>query len=182
MGFVFDATPMGPSANSYATLAELQAVLDALPVEETAAWAGASANQQERAAAKATSRLELLMPLGTRTTATQALNWPRAGIRDPRGTLSVSYGLGGTMLDSQVVPVMVKQAEALLALLYIQEGPEELGGLTAGLANLTSVTLGPLSFSKGPGALADSDLPPRVMGLLNGLLAAGGGTFRIARS
>lgn len=164
----FDATVGGAAATSYvAVAAALSYFEDRLHAE---AFQDAGPGKQEDALVMATRRLEQLGYLGRRSTSTQRLAWPRAGIRNSEGC----------WLDSTTIPEQLTAATCELALALLQADPdEEFAG--DGLGGVTSLSLGPLSFSRQEGGTADKDLPKRVKQNLAGLVSAMGSTFRISR-
>lgn len=144
------ATAGAADANSYVTVAEAQAYLDARL--NVAAWTNASVDDRERAVITATRLLTPLPWLGSRTTSAQALAWPRTACPDPdapEGFTGVR-GLGYLYYDTSVIPVRVKDATCELALEVLNAGTADLGTLDAD-ANLTSKTVGPLSKSWATG-------------------------------
>lgn len=140
------ATPGASDANSYVTVVEATAYLDAR--FNVGAWTAASADDKERALISATRLLTPLPFLGSRTTAAQSLAWPRTAAPDPDAPIGFS-GLrdAGYLYYAQtVVPVRLKDATCELALEVLNAGTADLGTLDAD-ANLTSKTVGPLSKS-----------------------------------
>jgi hypothetical protein len=84
MAVVIDATAGGANANSYLTLAAAQAIIDGFVQDaDVTAWASATTDQKNRALFTATQRLDRERFLGARATDTQALQWPRTGVRKP---------------------------------------------------------------------------------------------------
>jgi hypothetical protein len=75
MTVTLDATVGGTTANSYLTLAAADAIVETML--GTVAWTGATENNRIRALVTATRGLDTLTWIGTRTTTTQALAWPR---------------------------------------------------------------------------------------------------------
>lgn len=127
-------TPGDPTANAYATIAQVSAVDDEqIPVTT---WASQNPNTQTRAIVRATQIVDQARFRGDRATTTQALEWPRVGVAAPSG---LAY-------DPTVIPDVIVRATARLAIwLAVQAvDPEEMGDT----ANLSSMTIGGgLSFS-----------------------------------
>lgn len=97
------ADAKSPTANSYCDDAFAQAYFDTRL--NATAWSGAG-DKQETALLMACNRLEQEKYKGTRTTAAQALKFPRIGLVDD----------DGMAVDSDVVPLVVKQAQCEYAL------------------------------------------------------------------
>lgn len=142
------ATPGAANATSYLTVAEADAYLDARP--NVAAWTGASADARARAVITATRLLSPLPWRGSRTTAAQALAWPRADCPNPDAPWGVSGVTGDEWIyyASDVIPQRVKDACAELALELLNAGTSDLATLD-GDANLTAKSIGPLSKAWG---------------------------------
>jgi len=169
MALVFDATPKGAAANSYVTEAEAAAYFDGR--QNADAWIEASPDDRKRVLVTATTRLEQRPALGSRTTSTQRLKWPRRWVYDDEGT---AY-------DADLIPRPLQEATCELALDYLRRGT--LDPLASDdLDGVESLTIGPLSLSKAAAAIADSDLSTTVRRLLGRLSAAGASTFRIVRA
>ncbi|NBS70351.1 hypothetical protein EBT31_15775 [bacterium] len=78
------ATPGAADANSYITLAEAQAYADG--DIDAVEWYAASTDQRTRALITATRNLDLVGFVGTRSTTTQALAWPRKDFKTTEKT------------------------------------------------------------------------------------------------
>lgn len=78
------ATVGAANANSYITLAEAQAYADG--DINAAEWDGSTTDQKKRALITATRNLDLVGFVGTRSTTTQALAWPRKDFRTSEKT------------------------------------------------------------------------------------------------
>ncbi len=84
MAIAINATIGGSSANSYLTLADAQLIVDGFVQDaDITAWATATTDQKNRALFTATQRLDRERFIGARSTDTQALQWPRTGVRKP---------------------------------------------------------------------------------------------------
>lgn len=75
MAATIDATTGGATANSYLTIAAADTIADTLL--GTLAWSSATTDQKTRALITATRGLDTLNWIGSRTSTTQALDWPR---------------------------------------------------------------------------------------------------------
>lgn len=102
MAATINATPGAADANSYVTVAEAQTYADS--DLKAADWYIATADQRIRALITATRTLDILSYVGTRTTTTQALSWPRTG-----------FTAGDKTYTSTEVPKEIKQATFELA-------------------------------------------------------------------
>ncbi len=169
MALTLDATVGGAAANSYLTLAQAAAYFDARLHAD--AWEAADPVDRERSLVQATRRLDRLPWVGRATTTTQRLAWPRSGVRTPEGVLHAT----------DTLPTVLQEATAELALALLAAGTTD-PVADDPLAGLTSVSLGPLSFSKSATPASDADLPVVVRRLLAPYAAAGGGTVRLVRS
>lgn len=187
MAIAIDATVGGANANSYLTLADAQAIIDGLiEDDDVAAWASATTDQKNRALYTATQRLDRERYLGARATDTQALQWPRTGVRKP-DTYINTYAVGFPFrittdyyTDTEI-PTQIKQAQAVLAV-YLNNNKDGLG--LNGLEDYNSVTIGPISVSvnqNSPQSGVDK-VPPLMERYLTGLRISGPGNIAIRRS
>ena len=84
MAITIDATVGGASANSYITLADANSIVEGLIADDdVAAWDGSNTDNKNRALYTAAIRVDRERFLGARVTNTQALQWPRQGVRKP---------------------------------------------------------------------------------------------------
>jgi hypothetical protein len=67
--------PSDPTANSYLAIAEADLIAETMLGDQP--WAAATADDKARALVTATNGMETLVYVGTRTVATQPLQWPR---------------------------------------------------------------------------------------------------------
>ena len=94
MAISIDATVGGASANSYITLADANSIVEGLVADDdVAAWEGSSNDNKNRALYTAAVRVDRERFLGARVTNTQALQWPRQGVRKP-DTYINTYSIG----------------------------------------------------------------------------------------
>ena len=188
MAITIDATVGGASANSYLTLAAAQDLIDGMVEnDDVTAWASATTDQKNRALYSATQRLDRERFLGARATDTQALQWPRTGVRKP-DTYINTYATGfpfritADYYTDTEIPDQVKQAQVVLAV-YLNNNKDGLG--LSGLEDYKSVTIGSLSVtSAGASSMATGAdrVPPIFERYLTGLRISGPGNFAIKRS
>lgn len=153
-----DATPGGPSADSFCTVDEADAYHAARGFNTE--WASSSPDVKEKHLKWATGVLDDHFSfVGARASATQALSWPRSGVE-----------LDGVELPAAEVPRRVKHATAELALRLMRED------WTEGLGPVTDagVQVGPLRTS----AETHHPIPARVQSLLEPLVVGGTGDVR----
>ena len=121
MAISIDATVGGASANSYITLADANAIIEGLVADDdVAAWDGSNTDNKNRALFTAAIRVDRERFLGARVTNTQALQWPRQGVRKP-DTYINTYSIGFPFRISTdyfaetEIPEQVKKAQVILA-------------------------------------------------------------------
>jgi hypothetical protein len=181
------ATPGAADANSYLTLAAAQAIVDGfIQDDDVIAWASATTDQKNRALFTATQRLDRERFLGARSTDTQALQWPRTGVRRP-DTYIHTYAVGFPVrittdyFDDNEIPVQVQYAEVVLAV-YLNNNTDALG--LTGLEDYKNVKIGSIDVtpSNGYGAVGADKVPPLMERYLTGLRISGPGNIAIRRS
>jgi hypothetical protein len=187
MAVTIDATVGGANANSYLTLAAAQAIVDGfIQDDDVIAWASATTDQKNRALFTATQRLDRERFLGARSTDTQALQWPRTGVRRP-DTYINTYAVGFPFrittdyFDDNEIPVQVQYAEVVLAV-YLNNNTDALG--LSGLEDYKNVKIGSIDVtpSNGYGAVGADKVPPLMERYLTGLRISGPGNIAIRRS
>ena len=187
MAVTIDATVGGANANSYLTLAAAQAIVDGfIQDDDVIAWASATTDQKNRALFTATQRLDRERFLGARSTDTQALQWPRTGVRRP-DTYINTYAVGFPFrittdyFDDNEIPVQVQYAEVVLAV-YLNNNTDALG--LSGLEDYKNVKIGSIDVtpSNGYGAVGADKVPPLMERYLTGLRLSGPGNIAIRRS
>jgi hypothetical protein len=187
MAVTIDATVGGVNANSYLTLAAAQAIVDGfVQDDDVTAWASATTDQKNRALFTATQRLDRERFLGARSTDTQALQWPRTGVRRP-DTYINTYAVGFPFrittdyFDDNEIPVQVQYAEVVLAV-YLNNNTDALG--LSGLEDYKNVKIGSIDVtpSNGYGAVGADKVPPLMERYLTGLRLSGPGNIAIRRS
>lgn len=187
MPIAINATVGSASANSYLTLADAQAIIDGFVEDsDVTAWASATTDQKNRALASATQRLDRERYLGARATDTQALQWPRTGVRKP-DTYINTYAIGFPFrittdyyTDTEI-PDQIKRAQVVLAV-YLHNNPDGLG--LSGLEDYKNVKIGSIDVTPnlGFGAVGADKVPPIMERYLTGLRISGPGNIAIRRS
>ena len=186
MAVTIDATAGDASANSYLTLADAQAIVDGMVEDaDVTAWASATTDQKNRALYTATQRLDRERFLGARATDTQALQWPRTGVRKP-DTYVNNYASGFPFRISEdyftdtEIPDQVKRAQVVLAV-YLNNNKDGIG--LSGLEDFKNVQIGSLNVTPDKtGAVGADRVPPLLERYLTGLRISGPGNIAIKRS
>ena len=184
MAITIDATPNGANANSYLTLADAQLIVDGMVQDaDVTAWAAATTDSKNRALYTATQRLDRERFIGARSTDTQALQWPRTGVRKP-DTYINTYAIGFPFrittdyyTDTEI-PDQIKKAQVMLAV-YLNNNVDGLG--LTGLEDFKNVKVGSLDVTPSQSMGADK-IPPLVERYMIGLRISGPGNFAIRRS
>jgi hypothetical protein len=184
---VIVATPGAANANSYVTLAEATAIVDGFVEDaDVQHWGSGNTDSRNRALFTATQRLDRERFLGARATDTQALQWPRAGVRKP-DTYINTYAVGfpfrittDYFTDTEI-PTQIQYAQVVLAV-FLHNNTDALG--LSGLEDYKNVKIGSLDVtpSVGFGAVGADKVPPLMERYLTGLRISGPGNFSIRRS
>lgn len=187
MAVVIDATAGGANANSYLTLAQAQAIIDGFVEDaDVQHWNSGNTDSRNRALFTATQRLDRERFLGARATDTQALQWPRTGVRKP-DTYINTYAVGfpfrittDYFTDTEI-PQQIKYAQAVLAV-FLHNNTSALG--LSGLEDYKNVKIGSLDVTPnlGYGAVGADKVPPLMERYLTGLRISGPGNVAIRRS
>jgi len=186
MAIVIVATPNAADANSYITLANAQLIVDGLVLDaDITAWAASTTDAKNRALYTATQRLDRERFLGARATDTQALQWPRTGVRRP-DTYINTYAVGFPFrittdyFNDNEIPPQVQYAQVLLAA-YLNNNTDGIG--LSGLEDFKNVKIGSLDVTPNfSGAVGADKIPPMVERYLTGIRLSGPGNFAIKRS
>jgi hypothetical protein len=187
MAITINASVGAVDANSYLTLAAAQAIIDGFVEDaDVTAWASATTDQKNRALFTATQRLDRERFLGARATDTQALQWPRTGVRKP-DTYINTYAVGFPFrittdyYTDDEIPQQVQYAQVVLAV-YLHNNPDGIG--LSGLEDYKNVKIGSIDVTPnlGYGAVGVDKIPPIVERYLTGLRISGPGNFAIKRS
>ncbi len=150
MAITLVATPGAADANTYLTLSDAQDIIDGLVEnDDVVAWGTATTDQKNRALYTATQRLDRERYLGARATDTQALQWPRTGVRKP-DTYINTYAVGfpfrittDYFTDTEI-PQQVKEAQATLAV-YLNNNKDGIG--LSGLEDYKNVKIGSIDVT-----------------------------------
>jgi hypothetical protein len=187
MAVVIVATPGAADANSYLTLAEAQAIIDGFVQDaDVQRWGSGNTDSRNRALFTATQRLDRERFLGARATDTQALQWPRTGVRKP-DTYINTYAVGfpfrittDYFTDTEI-PTQIQYAQAVLAV-FLHNNTSALG--LSGLEDYKNVKIGSLDVTPnvGYGAVGADKVPPLMERYLIGLRISGPGNVAIKRS
>jgi len=187
MAITIVATPGAADANSYLTLAQAQAIIDGFVLDaDVQHWNSGNDDSRNRALFTATQRLDRERFLGARATDTQALQWPRTGVRKP-DTYINTYAVGfpfrittDYFTDTEIPP-QIKYAQTVLAV-FLHNNTDALG--LSGLEDYKNVKIGSLDVTPnvGFGAVGADKVPPLMERYLTGLRISGPGNFAIRRS
>ena len=186
MAVTINATAGDASANSYITLAEADAYVEAMVLSTDAArWDSGNTDSRNRALTAATQRLDRERFLGARATDTQALQWPRTGVRKP-DTYVNTYATGFPFRISEdyftdtEIPDQIKRAQIELAV-YLHS--EKDGIRLSGLNDFKNVQIGSIDVTPDKtGAVGADHVPPMFERFLTGLRISGPGNVAIRRS
>ena len=173
MAITLDATVGGANANTYITLADANSFIEGLVLsDDAAAWDGSSNDNKNRALFTAAQRIDREKFLGARVDDTQALEWPRSGVRKP-DTYTNLYGLSfpnrlvADYYTDTEIPDRVKKAQVVLAV-YLNNNRDALG--LSGLENFNAVAIGSINVTpRFFGAVGADQVPPLFQEYLNGI-------------
>jgi len=186
MAVSIDATAGGASANSYITLTEANTFVEAMiSSSDVSKWTTGNDDSRNRALAAAAQRLDRERFLGARATDTQALQWPRTGVRKP-DTYVNTYATGfpfrisDDYFTDEEVPDQVKRAQIEMAV-YLKNNVD--GISLGGLEDFKNVKIGNLDVTPDKaGAIGADRVPPMFERYLTGLRISGPGNIAIKRS
>ena len=186
MAITIDATVGGASANSYITLADANSIVEGLVADDdVVAWDTSNDDNKNRALYTAAVRVDRERFLGARVTNTQALQWPRQGVRKP-DTYINTYSIGFPFRISTdyfaetEIPEQVKKAQVILAV-YLNNNRNGLG--LSGLEDYKNVKLGNLEATPNfYGAVGADRVPPLFERYFTGLRISGPANVSIKRS
>ena len=186
MAITLDATVGGANANTYITLSDANTFIEGLVLnDDTVAWDNSSTDNKNRALFTAAQRIDREKFLGARVADTQALEWPRSGVRKP-DTYTNLYGLSfpnrlvaDYYLDTEI-PDRVKHAQVFLAV-YLNNNRGWLD--LSGLEDFASVAIGNINVTpRFYGAVGVDRIPPIVDHYLMGIRIGGRANLQIKRS
>ena len=186
MAVTIVATVGSATANSYITLDDANDLVDAMVSStDVAKWGTGTDDTRNRALATATQRLDRERFLGARATDTQALQWPRTGVRKPDTYLN-TYAVGFPFrittdyYTDEEIPDQIKRAQVELAV-YLHNNKDGLG--LSGLEDYKNVQIGSLNVTPDKfGAVGADRIPPMVERYLTDLRISGPGNVAIKRS
>ena len=186
MAVTIVATAGSATANSYITLAQADAYVDAMiNSTDVSKWGTGTDDTRNRALAAATQRLDRERFLGARATDTQALQWPRTGVRKP-DTYVNTYATGfpfrisDDYFTDEEIPDQIKRAQIELAV-YLHNNTD--GISLSGLNDYKSIQVGNISVVPDKaGAVGADHVPPMFERYLTGLRISGPGNIAIKRS
>jgi hypothetical protein len=186
MAITINATVGNASANSYVTLSEANAIVEGLILDDdVSAWDGSNTDNKNRALYTATIRIDRERFIGARVTNTQALQWPRQGVRKPDtyiNTYSVGFPfrISTDYFAEDEIPEQVKKAQVILAV-YLNNNRDGLG--LSGLEDYKKVKLGNLDVEPNfYGAVGADRVPPLFERYFTGLRISGPSNIAIKRS
>ena len=188
MAITIVATAGSATANSYLTLADANAIVEGLvPDDDVTAWEAGSTSDdyRNRALYTACQRIDRERFLGAKATDTQALQWPRTGVRKP-DTYVNTYATGFPFrittdyyTDTEI-PDQIKKAQVVLAV-YLQNNTSGIG--LSGLEDYQNVKVGSLDVTPNfYGAVGADRVPPLFERYFTGLRISGPGNVSIKRS
>ena len=182
------ATVGSASANSYITLSDANAIVEGLtPDDDVKAWEAGSTSDdyRNRALYTACQRIDRERFLGARADDTQALQWPRDGVRKP-DTYINTYATGfpfrittDYFTDTEI-PDQIKKAQAVLAA-YLNNNKDGLG--LSGLEDYKNIKVGSLDATPNSfGAVGADRVPPMFERYFTGIRISGPGNIAVKRS
>ena len=168
------------------TLAEADTFVEAMiSSSDVSKWTTGNDDSRNRALAAAAQRLDRERFLGARATDTQALQWPRTGVRKP-DTYVNTYATGFPFRISDdyftdtEIPNQVKRAQIEMAV-YLKNNVD--GISLGGLEDFKNVKIGNLDVTPDKtGAIGADRVPPMFERYLTGLRISGPGNIAIKRS
>ena len=186
MAITIDATVGGASANSYITLSDANTIVEGLILDDdVSAWDGSSNDNKNRALFTAAVRVDRERFLGARVTDTQALQWPRTGVRKPDTYINTyatgfPFRISTDYFTDTEIPDQVKKAQVILAV-YLNNNRDGLG--LSGLEDYKNVKIGNLEATPNfYGSVGADRVPPLFDRYFTGLRIGGHGNVAIKRS
>ena len=186
MAITIVATVGSATANSYLTLAAANSLIEGLVLgTDAAAWDSSTDDNKNRALVSATKRIDRERFLGARATDTQALQWPRQGVRKPDTftstyTSGYPYRITTDYYTDTEVPPEVQEAQVELAV-YLNNNKDGLS--LSGLEDYKRVGVGGVAVEPDKyGAVGADRVPPMFERYFTGLRISGPGNVSIKRS
>jgi len=186
MAITIHHTAGAANANSYLSLSDAQDLIDGLMEDDdVVAWGTATTDQKNRALYSATQRIDRERFLGARATDTQALQWPRTGVRKP-DTYINTYAVGfpfrittDYFTDTEI-PDQIQKAQVVLAV-YLHNNKDGLG--LSGLEDYQNIKVGSLDATPNfYGAVGADRVPPMFERYFTGIRISGPGNIAVKRS
>ena len=186
MAITLNANVGDANANTYVTLAEANAFIEGLlENDDITAWATSTDDSKNRALFTSTQRIDREDFLGARVDDTQALEWPRSGVRKPN-TYSRLYNISfpnrliADYYSDTEIPDRVKHAQIVLAA-YLNNNKDGLD--LTGLEDFNNVSIGNMNVTpRFYGAVGIDRIPPIVDHYLKGLRIGGNANLPVRRS
>lgn len=182
MAVAIEATVGHASANSYVTLAAANTALEGRL--NASAWTSATDDTKNRALVEAAAELQFQPWKGSRTDATQALDWPREAVPNPDAPDDADIGESGVVeYEDDVIPARVREAQIELAFQFVVAGTVDLAmpDPTEGLKRKRTDVLEREYFEHGKAARGLSRFP-RVARRLAPLMGAAATGLTVVRS
>ena len=188
MAITIVATAGAANANSYISLTEANELIEGLVADDDViAWEAGSTSDdyRNRALYTAAQRIDRERFLGARATDTQAMQWPRTGVRKP-DTYINTYATGfpfrittDYFTDTEI-PDQIKKAQAVLAA-YLNNNKDGLG--LSGLEDYKNIKVGSLDATPNShGAVGADRVPPMFERYFTGIRISGPGNIAVKRS
>ena len=186
MTITVDDTLGGANAHTYITrAAEISFIEGLILSDDNAAWDGSSTDNKNRALFTAAQRINREKFLGARVADTQALEWPRSGVRKT-DTYTNLYGLSfpnrlvADYYTDTEIPDRVKHAQVILAV-YLNNNRNGLE--LSGLEDFAAVSIGNINITpRFYGAVGVDRIPPIVDHYLMGIRIGGRANLSIKRT
>ena len=188
MAITIHHTVGAANANSYISLTEANELIEGLIADDDViAWEAGSTSDdyRNRALYTAAQRIDRERFLGARATDTQAMQWPRTGVRKPDtyiNTYSVGFPFRITtdyFTDTEI-PDQIKKAQAVLAA-YLNNNKDGLG--LSGLEDYQNIKVGSLDATPNNyGAVGADRVPPMFERYFTGIRISGPGNIAVKRS
>ena len=186
MAITLDATVGGANANTYISLADANSFIEGLVLsDDTSAWDGSINDNKNRALFTAAQRIDREKFLGARVADTQALEWPRSGVRKP-DTYTNLYGLSfpnrlvADYYTDTEIPDRVRNAQVFWLYILTTTGT---GLELSGLEDFAAVNIGNINVTpRFYGAVGIDRIPPIVDHYLMGIRIGGRANLSIKRS
>jgi len=188
MAITIHHTAGAANANSYISLTEANELIEGLVADDDViAWEAGSTSDdyRNRALYTAAQRIDRERFLGARATDTQAMQWPRTGVRKPDtyiNTYSVGFPFRITtdyFTDTEI-PDQIKKAQVVLAA-YLNNNKDGLG--LSGLEDYKNIKVGSLDATPNfYGAVGADRVPPMFERYFTGIRISGPGNIAVKRS